>query len=108
MKSYGHITGNTEKIFLFIFMNQMVQGDQLSKTFSAVLDHPPLTATPIYSNNQSKLLYMVSVTIFAVTVSEKIAKNQKKSDSSLQSHFTSEIGIMYFYVGAAAPWLKTI
>ena len=77
MKIYGHITGNTEKKFLFIFMNQMVQGDQLSKIFSAVLDHPPLTATPIYSNNQSKLLYMASVTIFDVTLSEKIAKIRK-------------------------------
>ena len=78
----------------------MVQGDHLSKIFSAVL---PLTATPTYSNNQSKLLYMAGVTIFAVTLSEKNQKNQKKSDSSPQSHFTSEIGIMYFYVGAAAP-----
>jgi hypothetical protein len=42
-----------ENLFLFVFMHQMVQEDQLSKIFSAV---HPLTATSIYSNNQSKLL----------------------------------------------------
>ena len=61
-------------------MHQMVQGDQLSKIFSAVL---PLTATPTYSNNQSKLLYMAGVTIFAVTLSEKIAKIRK---NQIQAH----------------------
>ena len=98
MKSYGHITGKTDKIFLFIFMHQMVQGDQFSKIFST-----PLTATPIYSNNQLKLLYMAGVTIFAVTLSEKSQKLEK-SDSGLRCHFTSEIDIMYFYVRAATPW----
>ena len=63
-------------------MHQMVQGDQLSKIFSAVL---PLTATPTYSNNQSKLLYMADVTIFAVTLSEKITKIRK---NQIQAHRT--------------------
>ena len=63
-----------EILFLVIFMHQMVEGDQLSKTFSAVLDHPPLTATPIYSNNQSKLLYMEGVTICGITSGIKITK----------------------------------
>src|ERR1700677_2813375 len=47
------------------------------------LSSPPLTATPTYSNNQSKLLYMAGVTIFAVTLSEKIAKIRKKQ---IQAH----------------------
>ena len=41
VESYGRITEHFENLFPFVFMHQMVQGDQLSKIFSAVLDHPP-------------------------------------------------------------------
>jgi hypothetical protein len=91
-----------EILFLFVFMHQMVQGDQLSKIFSAVLDHPPLTATSIYSNNQSKLLYMEGVTICSITLGIKIKKNLKNSYLRPQSYFTLEMGIVYFFVKIAA------
>ena len=101
MKSYGHITGKTDKIFLFILCIKWCKGTNFQKYFPLALT--PLTATPIYNNNQLKLLYMASVTIFAVTLSQKSQKLEK-SDSGLQCHFTSEIDIMYFYVRAATPW----
>ena len=85
-------------------MHQMVQGDQLSKIFSAVLG---LTATSIYSNNQS-----IKITIYGKCYNmqhnsgDKNHKNLKNSYPRPQSHFKSEKGIAYFFVKIAAPCLQ--
>ena len=99
IKCSGQITGKIVILFLFIFMHQTGEGDQLSKFCHGHLEPPPhshvhIVKITIYSNYYNIKHNFV----------RKNQKNQEKSDLSSGSHLTYKMGIWSKNLIFAAPW----
>jgi len=74
VESYGQITEHFWKFIpICFYASNGARGPTFKNIFSCPWP-PTLIATSIYSNNQSKLLYMEGITICSITLGVKITK----------------------------------